>query len=69
VGEALEITIKDWGNVFDPMKVPEPNFEQPLEKIKPRGAGVMLIKKIMDEVKYNFSPQGNVLVMIKIKSE
>lgn len=66
-GEALKITLKDWGRSFDPNNVPEPDYSQSLEKIGPRGAGLWLIKKIMDEVKYHFTPEGNELEMVKVK--
>jgi anti-sigma regulatory factor (Ser/Thr protein kinase) len=67
--EELVITIKDQGKPFDPDIIPEPNFSVGLEELKPRGAGLFIMKKMMDEVKFTFdSKKGNVLRMVKRKS-
>ena len=66
--EGLEITIQDWGKPFTPDEVPEPNFNVDLCDLKPRGAGLYFMKKLMDEVSFNFeSGDGNILVMVKRK--
>ena len=68
--DELIITLHDWGKAFDPDNVPEPDFSVPIEEVESRGAGLMLIKKIMDDVKFKFSPdQGNVLIMVKNKKK
>lgn len=62
----LRITLHDHGKPFDPEKVPTPVVNVPLEKLKSRGLGVFLIRHMMDEVHYEFSPnEGNTLVMVK----
>jgi serine/threonine-protein kinase RsbW len=51
---------------FDPASVPEPEINVTLDDIKPRGLGIFFMRKMMDEVKYEASPnQGNTLTMIK----
>lgn len=66
--DGLKITIQDWGTPFNPDKVPEPNFEVDLCDLKPRGAGLYFIKKLMDEVQFDFdSGDGNLLTMVKRK--
>ena len=66
----LKITLQDWGASFNPDEVPEPNFEVELGDLKPRGAGLYFIKKLMDEVEFNFdSGDGNLLIMIKRKED
>jgi anti-sigma regulatory factor (Ser/Thr protein kinase) len=64
----LTIKLRDWGIAFDPDAVPEPNFDVPLEKLKARGAGLYLMRKLMDEVQFTFQEKkGNLLVMVKNK--
>lgn len=68
--DELIITLHDWGKPFNPDDVPDPDFSVPIEEIESRGAGLMLIKKIMDDVKYKFSPKnGNLLIMVKHKTK
>ncbi len=62
----LTIIIKDNGQPFDPESVPEPNFGASLESLRAGGAGLFLMRKMMDEVKFEFTKdQGNTLTMIK----
>ncbi|MGD8751845.1 MAG: ATP-binding protein [Anaerolineales bacterium] len=66
--DGLRIILRDWGDSFDPSKVPEPDFSVPIEELKPRGAGVFLMKKLMDEVQFDFTTEeANVLQMVKRK--
>ncbi|MDH3943260.1 MAG: ATP-binding protein, partial [Anaerolineae bacterium] len=62
------ITLHDWGKTFDPSSVPEPDFDVPLDKMNSRGAGLILIRKIMDETNFRFTEKdGNFLTMVKHK--
>jgi serine/threonine-protein kinase RsbW len=64
--DGLEIILRDTGKSFDPENVPLPDSTQPLEKLSARGAGLYLMRKMMDEVKFEFNPKtGNVLSMFK----
>ncbi len=66
--DGIIIVIKDWGQQFEPDEIADPNFEVPLEELQSRGAGMFLMKKIMDEVKYKFDKfKGNTLTMKKRK--
>jgi len=66
----LEIILKDDGNPFDPGSVSQPDFSISIEKVKPRGAGLFLIRNMMDDVDFEFSQEdGNVLRMVKRKKE
>lgn len=65
----LEIIIRDNGSPFDPFSVPPPNFSVDLDDLKPRGAGLYLIRNLMDDVDYKFyKNKGNVLRMVKRKN-
>jgi serine/threonine-protein kinase RsbW len=66
--DGLGIILRDWGKSFDPSKVPDPDYDVPLENLIPRGAGLLLIKRSMDEVQFEFSDgEANVLRMLKRK--
>lgn len=65
--DKLVIIVHDEGKAFDPENVKRYDLEVPLEDMQERGAGLHLIKKIMDEVEFEFSAdQGNTLKMVKI---
>lgn len=66
--DGLTIVLKDKGNPFNPDAVPDVDTGLPLEERKPGGAGVFLMRKVMDIVQFEFRPDGNVLTMKKIKS-
>jgi len=60
------VILHDQGSPFDPAKVPIPYHNVPLEELKPRGVGLFLIRKMMDEVQFEFSPdRGNILTLRK----
>ena len=62
----LKITMRDHGRSFDPSSVPEPNVKADLSERKIGGLGMYLMRKLMDEVSYESSPEtGNTLTMIK----
>jgi len=66
----LEIIIRDDGRPFDPKLIPSPNFSVELHELKPRGAGLFLIRNMMDDVDFEFSEKkGNELRMVKRKQE
>ena len=56
--DELIITLRDWGEIFDPTNVPEPDFAVPLENLKLNGAGLVLINIIMDEVLFESAPDN-----------
>jgi serine/threonine-protein kinase RsbW len=66
----LEIIIRDDGRPFDPKLIPSPNFSVELNELKPRGAGLFLIRNLMDDVDFVFSENtGNELRMVKRKQK
>jgi serine/threonine-protein kinase RsbW len=65
----LKIVLRDRGKPFNPEAIPEPNLNVPLNQLKPGGLGVFLMRKMMDEVHFDFNTDGgNVLTMVKRKS-
>lgn len=65
---ALQIILRDKGKEFDPDDVPKPDIESPLEIRKERGLGIFFMRKLMDQVIFEFSKEkGNKLTLIKNK--
>ncbi len=70
IEEGLQIVIKDEGEPFEPDDVPEPDISSPLEIRKERGLGIFFMRKLMDEVNFEFSQsKGNTLTLIKYKGD
>jgi len=59
------VEIVDWGIPFDPLSLPKPDVEAPIEKRKVGGLGVYLIRTIMDEVSYRREQDRNILTLTK----
>ncbi len=64
--DGLKVVIYDDAEPFDPESVPNPEINVSLDEVKPRGLGIFFMRKMMDEVQYESSPDtGNTLTMIK----
>ncbi|HEX9116399.1 MAG TPA: ATP-binding protein [Anaerolineae bacterium] len=59
------ITLHDHGQPFDPARVTPPDIKRPLTERRVGGLGLYLMAKLMDEIRFNFAPDGNTLTMIK----
>ena len=67
--DELTVILTDRGRPFLPERIPDPRLDIPLAKLKPRGVGFYLIRKMMDQVNYESTPEaGNVLTMVKHRS-
>jgi anti-sigma regulatory factor (Ser/Thr protein kinase) len=63
-GDRIEIVVADDGPPFDPLALPGPDVTLPLEGREPGGLGIMLIKALMDDVRYERTAR-NVLTIRK----
>ena len=64
--DRVVVTVQDHGKPFDPHSVPRPKANAPLEERLAGGLGILLIEKLMDEVRFEFDAEkGNVLTMVK----
>jgi len=64
--DGLKVVIYDDADPFDPELVPDPEINVSLDDVKPRGLGIFFMRKMMDEVQYEATPEkGNTLTMIK----
>ena len=60
------VTIRDRGTPFDPGSVPPPDLEADWDKRRVGGLGMHLMRKLMDDVSYDFDAEkGNKLTMRK----
>ncbi len=64
-GNEFVVTVQDYGDPFDPKKVARPRTREPLSRRNIGGLGLFFMHKMMDRVKFDFSPHGNRLTMIK----
>jgi anti-sigma regulatory factor (Ser/Thr protein kinase) len=63
----IVITITDKGMPFDPGSVPPPDLEADLDHRGVGGLGIYLMRKLMDDVSYDFdAAKGNKLTMRKM---
>jgi serine/threonine-protein kinase RsbW len=67
--DKLLVVVRDFGKGFDPICVKEPNIREKLKAIRRRGWGLMLIRKLMDEVEFvDVAPEcGTLLRMTKYR--
>ncbi|HSB67061.1 MAG TPA: ATP-binding protein, partial [Anaerolineales bacterium] len=66
ISDGIKVVIYDDADPFDPTSIPEPELHVSLEEVKPRGLGIYLMRKMMDEIHYESNPDnGNTLIMIK----
>jgi anti-sigma regulatory factor (Ser/Thr protein kinase) len=63
-GEYVEIIVADDGPAFDPLARANPDVNLPLEARQPGGLGIMLVKALMDEVRYERTTR-NILTLRK----
>jgi serine/threonine-protein kinase RsbW len=64
--QALIFRLHDHGKPFDPKLVKNPRLHLKLEDLSPRGLGIYWMRKLMDDVRFEFSPDGgNTLTMVK----
>ena len=63
----LIITFLDQGKSFDLTKVGKPDLKADLSKRKIGGLGIYLMRKLMDEVRYEVTTSGNLLTLVKMK--
>jgi serine/threonine-protein kinase RsbW len=70
IEDGLRVVLVDQGEPFEPDHVPTQDYHVPLEELKPRGAGLYLMRQMMDEVDFEFDDKaGNVLTMIKRRGD
>ena len=64
-GKKLVMQIIDWGIPFDPLSLPEPDINAPIEEREIGGLGIFMMRQIMDEVSYERSGDRNILTLVR----
>ena len=57
------IEITDWGEPFDVLSLDEPDITSDVSDRKVGGLGVFMIRSLMDDVKYRFEEDKNILIL------
>ena len=66
--ESFKVILEDSGKHFDPGTIKDIEIGVPLDKLGNRGAGVFLMKKLMDVVEFEFlEGNGTILTLVKNK--
>jgi anti-sigma regulatory factor (Ser/Thr protein kinase) len=66
VNGTLVLRIEDKGKAFNPLKVAEPEPTDDIENCGIGGLGIHLVRKLMDDVSYDYSGNKNVLELKKV---
>lgn len=61
----VQATVADGGKAYDPLQREDPDVTAPLEERSVGGLGVLLVKRLMDEVTYARTDGRNVLTIRK----
>ena len=61
----LRAEVQDNGKAFNPLEMPPPDTEQPLEQRSVGGLGLHLVRTLMDEVVYQRQDNRNILTLKK----
>ena len=66
-GEPLQVTIQflDSGKPFDPLKKPDGDITLSAEEREIGGLGILMVKKSMDDVQYQYKGGCNILTLKK----
>ncbi len=64
-GEHLLAGVEDSGREFDPLSLPTPDLQAPLEARQVGGLGIHLMRSLMDKVEYRRAGGKNLLTMRK----
>jgi anti-sigma regulatory factor (Ser/Thr protein kinase) len=63
--DSTSITFIDDGKLFNPLEKPDADITLSLEEREIGGLGILMVKNLMDEVKYEYINNKNCLTIIK----
>ena len=64
-GDCAEITFIDSGVPYDPLAKEDPDITLPAEQRQIGGLGIFMVKKSMDDMKYEYKDNKNCLTLFK----
>lgn len=59
--DKLIVILKDQGKGFDPAVIPDPT--QPENILKDSGRGLFIMRSLLDDLRYNFTPDGTEIIL------
>ena len=65
--ESLTIELVDHGKSFDPKKMKKPDLNSYVDTGKKGGLGIFIIRRLLDEVDYKTTKDGNILRLTKFR--
>ena len=65
----VKFVFKDSGVKFNPLELKDPNINARAEEREIGGLGIYMVKKIMNEVYYEYTDNQNILTLIKYKNQ
>jgi len=66
---AMEIRVEDSAEPFDPLSLPEPDISLGIDERKIGGLGIFLTRQVMNDIRYQYEGDKNVLILKKKRSE
>lgn len=63
-GPTLVVELTDEGSPFDPTAGPEPDVSLPLAERSPGGLGLLLMRRMVDELSYRRDGHRNVVTLV-----
>lgn len=63
--DRIELTFIDEGIPYDPLKKEDPDISMPVMQRKIGGLGIYMVKKTMDDVRYERTEGKNILTIMK----
>lgn len=65
--DRLEVLLRDDAPSFNPLRIPKPDLDAPLDKRKSGGLGIFLARKLTDRIVYRRLPdERNELKLVKL---
>jgi len=66
---SVEIRVEDSADPFDPLTLPEPDITADIDDRKIGGLGIFLTRQVMDDIRYCYEDNRNVLILTKKRSQ
>ncbi len=67
--DRITLSILDQGRYFDPRRVSDPNLHEYVAAGKRGGLGIFIIRRLVDQIDYRKTPEGNELRLTKFRGE
>lgn len=64
-GGVIRCTVSDDGKAFDPLSIPEPALDAPVEERQIGGLGIHFVRQLMETVEYRRTGSRNVVSMTR----